>query len=381
MKIKFFFGVFLFCCIAFSCRQESTDGYVLKGKITGLNDYVIFIVTPDTLLGEMRIDTIIAGSSKNSRGRFEYRNNSDSLIPIILYFDEGTVWTTVWAQNGDQIELSGDVMYPELLIAKGGEVNDKLAQFKEAKRTLLMERRDLLYNIEALEAVDSMVSDVSKNKYFAQITHIDNQLKNEASIFIQENPAAIASLVLFQDYLFDVDSPLKNQEYLDLITGSATNNELYLRFLAINDAILKTSVGAVAPDFEIIEMTSKDTLRLNTFKNQYLLLSFFASWNESSKQENDSLLRLRKEISKKDLAILTIIIDADYADWEEVADGKNMNWYQAIDSMGRNQGISQFYNVQTIPVSFLIDKDKVIVGKNLPLDSIITKIRSVKPKT
>ena len=380
MKIKLFFSITLFCCILLSCRQESSTNYVVKGKITGLNNYSIFIVVPDTLPGEMHIDTIIAGSSKGSRGRFEYKNSADSLIPVILYFEEGTVWTTLWVQNGDIIELNGNVMYPELLIAKGGEVNNKLAQFKEAQRTLLTEKRDLLYKMEALEMVDSIIPDVSKNEYFAKITNIDNQLQNEASIFIKDNPASIASLVLFQDYLFDADAPLRNQEFLNLITGAAQKDDLYLKFSAINDAILKTSVGAGAPDFQIIEMKNRDTLRLSTFNNQYLLLNFLASWCESCKQENDSLLRLRKEIDKKELAILTIVLDANQSDWEQVTNGKNLEWYQAIDSLGRNNGVSMLYNVQILPANFLIDKDKIIVGKNLPLDSVISKIRSLKTK-
>ena len=380
MKIKLLFGVSLFCCIVFSCRQENMDSFVLKGKIARLNNYTVFIITPDTLLGEMRIDTIIAGSSKGSRGKFEYKNSSDSLIPIIIYFEEGTVWTTVWAQNGDKIELNGNVMYPELLIAKGGEVNDKLAKFREAQRTLLTEKRDLLYKMEALEVVDSILPDVSKNEYFAKITNIDNQLQNEASIFIRENPSSIASLVLFQDYLFDADAPLRNQEYLNLITGAAQKDEQYLKFSAINDAILKTSVGAIAPDFQTIEMTSKDTLRLSTFSNKYLLLTFLASWCETCKQENDSLLRLRKEIDKKELAILTIVLDANRSDWEQISKGKDLDWYQAIDSLGISNGVSMLYNVQTIPTNFLIDKNKIIAGKNLPLDSVISKIRNSKTK-
>ncbi len=371
MKIKLLFSIFLVSYFFFSCQEEEKNYYILKGKINGLNNNKIIIASSDTILGEIHIDTITC----SAKGQFEYKNSSDSLVPIIVYLEEGTIWTTVWAQNGDKIDLGGNVMYPELLIAKGGEVNNALARFKEAQRTLLIEKRDLLNKAESLETVDSVMPESSKHEYAAKISNIDNQLRNEAGIFIKDHPTSIASLVLFQDYLFDAEAPRRNQEYLDIFSGAATTNELYFKFSDINKTLLKTVTGAKAPDFKIVEMTSKDTLSLSSFNNQYLLLAFSASWCESCTQELDSLLRLRKIINKKELAILTVTLDNRQADWEEIVKNKKMDWYQAIDSLGWDKGISNLYNIQSIPANFLINKDKIIVGKDLLPDSIISKLK------
>ncbi len=371
---------YIFCSLALilfivSCKKQ--EGYVIDGRIKGLENSSIVIRSTQEL--SLHWDTI----QTDKDGRFTFKSTSDSLNPVIIYMKKGEVWATVWAQNDNKINLSGNVAYPELIIAKGGKTNDLLAKFKEKNKKLLIEKWDLqLKHSSLLGGTDSLHTDFDGTEYSSKIVNLNQQLKNEVEDFIRQNPTSVASLVLIQDYLIDFEDPESVREYLSLISGEALENQLFRKLDKLNKQLLQVTVGYEAPDFSVID-TRKDTLCLDTFKDRYLLLAFAASWCEMCKQENLELAKLRSTFKEDQLGMLTISLDVNSNDWKEMAEEDKITWLQVIDNREWGSEMVSRYNVTSVPFNILIDKERKIAARGLTTDSLTiilkNKLKIEKP--
>lgn len=348
-----------------SCKEKTKEGFVIDGKIKNLSDSTILIVTQDYLGESMRIDTVFA----SNEGKFVYEGFSDSLTSVIIYMEKGVVWTTIWVENQDKLTLSGDVNYPELILANGNEVNNLLAQFKNENERLLEESRNLLDRKDNFDH-DSLSTEINNTQYESKLSNIFHQLKEKAEDFIKAHPTSIASLVLLQDYLADSEDPVKLDEYLSIIDGEATNDSLYKKLVNLNDRLKSTTIGSIAPDFSLIDL-KKDTITLEKFKGKYLLLSFAASWCEPCRDEAAEYVKIRKKYNDKKLSLLTISIDDEQSSWENFVNENKFSWPQVVDIQGWESSIISLYNVTFIPSNFLLDENNVIIAKNLPMDSLL----------
>ena len=353
--------VLLYTFIFVSCKD--TDYYTVKGNIQGIKSPDIYVVTRTD--STFHKDTIQIKSN-----RFKYGGKSETLQPVVIYMEKGKVWVTVWAKNGEDIVLTGDVNYPELILAKGGEINNLLSDFKVKNRALIKEIGDLrdkiLTNSKANNAVGA---EMANAQFSSQIKNINQSLKNHVMDFVKLHPTSVASLVLIQDFLLDIENAADIQQILSLITGEAKENELYNKLQTWSMKDQQTAVGSPAPDFSMVS-TKNDTIRLETFNDKYLLLIFAASWSRFDKSDYPKWIDIRKTFPESELGMLTISLDESKFDWEKVVKEKGFSWTQIIDNTGWASPMVSLYNVSEIPCNYLIDKDKTIIGSKIPIDSI-----------
>jgi len=355
-----------------ACNQTTKNTCLIEGKISNLTTQNLFFVSERQNQSKLQVDTVVCKKD----GSFSFRIEADSLSPVLIYFEDGKYYTTVWLQNQPKITLSGDITYPELILADGGAINKLLTVFKEKNRKILKERRDLIGRKSAINSGDSLVSGViNESLYSSKILNLHYTLKEKAEAFIKKRPESPAGLILFREFILTWGEPTEAKRYLDLFKGKAAETSLYKKLSnELNEKlerIQKSSIGAIAPDFSVVTLGRKDTINLDSFKNKYLLLTFSASWCDFCVGSYTELIQIRKKISNNKLGMLTISLDKDKNTWSNLVKRKKMNWYHSVDTAGWKSSMIYRYNVNEIPVSVLIDKDKVIVGRNLPKDSLI----------
>ena len=359
MKISYVFRLLLLALVVISC--EDKNSYILKGNITGLSNSEIYIVSDEGL----HLDTIQAKS-----GKFTYRGASQTLKPLVIYMEGGSVWITVWVQNGEDFMLTGNGHYPEMMMVKGGEVNKLLSEFKTENLSLIKERCDLRDNLSTrTEHASESGKSMNNAQLSSQLKNTDQILKTRAQDFVEAHSSSIAALVMIQDYILDVDHAADIQPFLTLLNDSVKVNPLFdkLHTLCARDA--QTKAGQPALDFKIAN-TQNDTVSLATFNGKYLILTFATSQCEFCKPGYTELLDMEKKFPAKELAILTVSLDEKKDDWKNWAQGMGIDWVQAVDSTGWDSEIASLYNVLSVPCNYLIDKDKMIIGSKLRVDSI-----------
>ncbi|GHT64227.1 hypothetical protein AGMMS50239_21560 [Bacteroidia bacterium] len=354
--------VVLLCTLVFaSCKD--TNSYTINGNIKGIGSPGLYIVTRTD--SAARVDTI-----QSKAGKFKFKGESESLQPVVVYMEKGNVWVTVWVKNGENITLTGDANYPELILAEGGKINDLLSDFKTEHKNSIKEKGDLRDKILTNSKENNVTgAEIANVQFLSQIKNIDQSLKGHVMDFIASHPSSIASLVLIQDFLLDIENASDIQPALSLISGEAKENDLFAKLQTWSMKDRQTEVGSPAPDFNLLS-TKNDTIRLETFKNKYLLLTFAASWSQFCEPDYPEWLAIRKAYPEKELGMLTISLDENKSDWEKLVKEKGFTWAQVIENAGWSSAAVSLYNVSEIPCNYLIDKDNKIIGSKIPIDSI-----------
>ncbi len=120
-------------------------------------------------------------------------------------------------------------------------------------------------------------------------------------------------------------------------------------------------IGQLALDFEVEDLNG-DSLSLEKYLGQVVLLDFWATWCGPCIAEMPSVKRTYERYKNKKFQIIGISLDRGISQLETYIEKEGIAWPQYYDS---NRQISNMYEVSSIPSTFLIDGDGVIRKMNL----------------
>jgi peroxiredoxin len=122
------------------------------------------------------------------------------------------------------------------------------------------------------------------------------------------------------------------------------------------------TVGAVAPDFRVLDLATNDTVSLRErYRGKVTLVNIWATWCVPCKVEMPAMQKLYDGLSGKGLRIAAVSIDeADPTDVRNFAKDLGLTFDVLQD---RSTAIQQAYQTTGVPESFLLDKDGVIVKR------------------
>ena len=122
--------------------------------------------------------------------------------------------------------------------------------------------------------------------------------------------------------------------------------------------------------------------RSNNFNNKWLLIHFWASWDDASQRLNRTVYKpIYKDIKKEkdlDFGMLGISLDVDRNQWKQVVDRDTLEWEQGCDLRGWNTETVNLFSVRTLPANVLISPDGKIKAYNLSQAQIESKIKELK---
>lgn len=125
------------------------------------------------------------------------------------------------------------------------------------------------------------------------------------------------------------------------------------------------NVGNKAP--EISEKNPEgQTMSLSQTQGKLVLIDFWAAWCGPCRRENPTLVEAYNKYKDKGFTIFSVSLDQDKASWIAAIEKDQLAWpYHVSDLKGWYAKYAGVYKVNSIPANFLVDKDGIIVAKNL----------------
>lgn len=100
--------------------------------------------------------------------------------------------------------------------------------------------------------------------------------------------------------------------------------------------------------------------------NELLMIDFWASWCPDCRKENPNVVAVYNAFKDKGFDILSVSLDTDKAAWEKAIVDDNLSWENHVsDLKGWENKAAALYSIAFIPQNFIINKDGIIVARNL----------------
>jgi thiol-disulfide isomerase/thioredoxin len=123
-------------------------------------------------------------------------------------------------------------------------------------------------------------------------------------------------------------------------------------------------LGVAFPDFNEKDLAG-EPLSIARFKGKVVLVDFWATWCGPCRGELPNVLAAYKEYHDKGFEIIGISLDQDEATLKSFIKEKGMVWPQYFDGKGWGSKLGQKYGIDSIPMTFLLDREGKIVAKGL----------------
>lgn len=244
--------------------------------------------------------------------------------------------------------------------------NEKARPIKEQMSALVAELR------KGPDPENPAKSDSLREAYYSLY---EEQISFD-SIYIEEHPSSFASVLALRGryYMLDatqlesaltrLDAPLQKMEEYKLMYSKME------RMKAVDIGQKYTDFGLETPGGELLKVS-------DVHQGKVLLIDFWASWCGPCRRANPEVVEIYNTYNKQGFEILGVSLDRDSARWVQAIADDQLAWHHISDLKYWESAAAELYGVSAIPHTVLIDRDGIIIGKNLHGDKLRQKIESL----
>ncbi len=380
------FTIITVLLLLWSCTGEE-KGFTVSGELRNAAGQMVY-------LEEMTSSDLIPVDSSmcDSSGSYILRGISAEPRFYALHTRSGD-YVYLLARTGEQISLSGDALdLPGTYHVEGSDESRLIRELtSEQNRTM-----------ERIRRLSKIYNDSLQRQYFENIKagldtvyeSIINAQREFTLLFIEENLHSQASLMaLYQQigprhYLLD---PEEDFRYFAMVDSSL--NMLYPESDAVQDLhrqveelrqkremeILSASrlgIGAEVPEIAL-PSPEGDTILLSSLRGKIVLLDFWASWCAPCRHENPNLVINHKKYRDKGFEIYQVSLDRSKSAWIKGINDDKLDWVHVSDLQYWNSIVVPVFNIQGIPMNYLIDREGRIMAHNLRGGQLGSKLEEI----
>lgn len=168
---------------------------------------------------------------------------------------------------------------------------------------------------------------------------------------------------------------MKILKHLSLITLLLTFTNLSFS----QEKLIGYEIGNIAPEIQLASPNG-DIVTLSSLRGKVVLLDFWAGWCGPCRRENPVVLKTFNEYRDKNFSIgkgftvYGVSLDKNRESWTQAIKKDNLTWTQVSDLKYWQSPYVSLYNIRGIPANFLLDKNGVIIAKNLRGERLSTTL-------
>ena len=359
MKRLLFRILSLSSLIFLSSCGSSDNQFELIGNADVSDGTMIYVLQAD-----QNNQPYIKDSTSVQSNSFKFKGISST--PQISYIQVNGVNGYVLAilENGD---IKADIYKDSISKSRvyGTKSNDDFIKYKAETKYLV----DIMNNISSDAQSAIMNGDVDTAM---ELEKEYNSKEREVMLyewdFIVDNLDSYMSALLLE--VFMIENKVNKDSIIDVY--ESFSNRIKVSDVGKNIADLLSQfedpieVGEIAPDFTAPSIDGPDiTLSNELLNNKVTLLDFWAAWCRPCRIENPNLVRLHKKYKNAGFDIIGVSLDRTREQWEQAVIDDNLPWTQVSNLNFWNDPVARRYSIRAIPQSYLLDKDGLVMGKNL----------------
>ena len=375
MKTIELFFIIVYVIILYSCQQ--TPSFTILGTVAkpGLEGKKVFFIKGDLASPEYEMDSTIIRNGKYSfKGGTEEVNNAS----IILNPSdrENAVWINLALENA-KITINTDA--DGWSIVSGTADNERFQEFKNAKRPHEKRFYEAYEIYSAAENAGTLTLEDEK-KINEERGIYRNVVEAITFEFVKNNinnPAVWREL-----YNCAISLPIEKQK--ELIAGA---NERTLKISSVKEiqerirTLEKTAIGQPFTEFRMNTPEGKEvSLSDYVGKGKYVLIDFWASWCGPCRAEMPNVVAAYEKYKNKGFEIVGVSLDMKHDSWVKAIEELKLPWVHMSDLKGWGCEGCKLYAVTGVPNTVLLDKEGIIIARNIRGEELQEKLAELMEK-
>lgn len=354
-----------------ACANEGR--YTIKGSALGFSDgteLILFELDDNSKSGPK--DTLVV---QNNLFSATYPYDEDMPLNylqvepgrnVVFFVENQDLSITLDKDDASNVQVAGGVVntaYYDYLAATAG-----FTQQKEALQ-------------ERIREANQYQDDLLARELNNEVKAIDELRQNYTLEFVSENSNSVFGLMLISELLgSEVINSVQATGYLDALSPKYQEHPMTADIRAQIKAKNANGIGAEALPFEA-PTPEGGMLSLEQAMGKYTLIDFWASWCKPCRMENPNVVRVYNKYHERGLNIISVSLDRQGQKdrWLKAIEDDNMDWYHVSNLQFWQEPIARAYGVRSIPQTFLLDENGIVIAKNLRGQALVNTLESLMP--
>jgi thiol-disulfide isomerase/thioredoxin len=349
-----------------SCKQDGNK-FELSGNVIGNTDGIVVLIQE----GQSRFD---AETSPILDGKFHITGNLEypEAFSLMIEKPDQRIFNPIhiFIAPNDKMEIELNAENIKKSVLKGSLVNDEFQRYFNAVDRYVDDQLDLCHAEykKAKEINDTLRMnelEIQENVLYDEINKIRAKRAYE---YIKTNPESFVSAYSLYEYREIFDTKQIN-ELLNLLDRRLHNSK-YIYDIIHAD---RNQPGIKASDFTLKDLQNNEIVFSKFSKDKVILMDFWASWCAPCRKSNPILEKIYQQYKDNGFEILGISQDRDMQTLQKAIEADQISWTNLIDIKGFN-AVTHIYNCSSLPSNILIDRNGIVVARNVALSDIENEI-------
>lgn len=364
-------AIFLSFILLVAC---STKQSTIQGTISNAEENSWLYLEKLTINDVQKVDSC---QIKDNHFSFDYQADNINFYRISLT-DKN--YGLIALKKGDTIQFNAEAKSLVNFQASGSEEVEANSQLLNIINSLQPKTDSLriVYQKSIGTTDEKIILERVREKY----NFIMSEHKKDITQFINNRPSLFINLIAIQQ-LGDISNNIDIYKKVSQSLEKKYPNNIWVK--NIREKVLSkesTSVGAIAPDFTINDINGTP-FNLSSTQGSYVLLDFWASWCAPCRKENPLVVEMYKKYHAMGLEIIGISLDdttqkvSAKEDWLKAIRKDGIEWVQLSELQGFKSNVCRSYDIESIPSTFLLDKNGVIIARDLRGTLLTNKLEEI----